>query len=40
VPVVLTLVVGTLLGVTGAWLASAARGVVARRVRVDATRNE
>ncbi|HEY3084295.1 MAG TPA: hypothetical protein VGK28_02465 [Candidatus Dormibacteraeota bacterium] len=39
VPVVLTLVVGTLLGVTGAWLASAARGVVARSARVDATRN-
>jgi hypothetical protein len=39
VPVVLTLVVGTLLGVTGAWLAGAARGVVARSVRVDATRN-
>jgi len=39
VPVVLTLVVGTLLGVTGAWLASAARGVAARSARVDPTRN-
>jgi hypothetical protein len=39
VPVVLTLVVGTLLGVTGAWLASAARAVVARGARADAIRN-
>ncbi len=39
VPVVPTLLVGTLLGLTGAWLGSAARGVVARSARVDATRN-
>jgi hypothetical protein len=39
VPVVLTLLVGTLLGLTGAWLGSAALGVVARNARVDATRN-
>ena len=39
VPVVLTLVVGTLLGLTGAWLGAAARGVVASSARVDATRN-
>ena len=31
VPVVLTLLVGTLLGVTGAWLASAARSMAPRR---------
>ncbi len=39
VPVLLTLIVGTLLGVTGAWLTSAGRGLVARNARVDATRN-
>jgi len=39
VPVALTLAVGTLLGVTGAWLGSAARQVVAANARVDATRN-
>jgi hypothetical protein len=39
VPVVLTLLVGTLLGVSGAWLGSAARQVVAANARVDATRN-
>jgi hypothetical protein len=31
VPVVLTLLVGTLLGLTGAWLASAIRSLTARR---------
>ena len=35
VPIVLTLAVGTLLGLTGAWLGSAARGIFAR---ADATR--
>jgi hypothetical protein len=39
VPVILALVVGTLLGLAGAWLGSAARGVVAPAARVDATRN-
>jgi hypothetical protein len=39
VPVVLTVLVGTLLGLTGAWLGSAGRGVVARSARVDAARN-
>ncbi|HEY6116601.1 MAG TPA: hypothetical protein VI172_11635 [Candidatus Dormibacteraeota bacterium] len=39
VPVILTLIVGTLLGLTGAWLGSAARQVVASNARVDATRN-
>ena len=39
VPVVLTLVVGTVLGLTGAWLGAGARGVVASSARVDATRN-
>jgi hypothetical protein len=39
IPVVLTLLVGTLLGVSGAWLGSAARQVVAANARVDATRN-
>jgi hypothetical protein len=39
VPVVLTLVVGTLLGLTGAWLGAAGRGLVASFARVDATRN-
>ena len=33
VPIVLTLVVGTLLGVTGAWLGSAGRGLVATSAR-------
>jgi hypothetical protein len=32
VPVVLTLLVGTLLGVTGAWLAGAARSLVPKRI--------
>ena len=35
VPIVLTLVVGTLLGLTGAWVGSASRGIFAR---ADATR--
>ena len=39
VPVVLTLVVGTLLGVTGGWVGSAARALVASNTRVDATGN-
>jgi hypothetical protein len=39
VPITLTLVVGTLLGLTGAWLGSAARSVVASNASVDATRN-
>ena len=39
IPVILTLLVGTLLGLTGAWLGSAARGIVAPNVRVDAARN-
>jgi len=39
VPLVLTLVVGTLLGLTGAWLGSGVRQVVASNARVDATRN-
>ena len=39
VPVVLTLMVGTLLGLTGGWLGSAGRAVVASNARVDATRN-
>lgn len=39
VPVVLTLAVGTLLGVTGGWLGSAGRAVVASNMRVDATGN-
>ena len=39
VPVALTLLVGTLLGLTGAWLGGAAILVVARRARVDAARN-
>lgn len=39
VPVVLTLVVGSLLGLTGAWLGSAARQVIAPATRVDATPN-
>jgi hypothetical protein len=37
VPVLLTLIVGTLLGLSGAWLASAARGLVAPRGRIDVT---
>lgn len=40
VPVVLTLVVGTLLGLVGGWLAGAVRAVVAPNARVDALRNE
>jgi hypothetical protein len=40
IPVVLTLVVGLLLGLTGAWLASAARSVVAPRALVDARNRE
>jgi hypothetical protein len=39
IPVVLSLIVGTLLGLTGAWLGSAARQLVASNARVDATRN-
>lgn len=39
VPVALSLIVGALLGLTGAWLGSAARQVVASNARVDATRN-
>lgn len=35
VPVVLTLLVGALLGLTGAWLGSTFWGLVAPRVRVD-----
>ena len=38
-PVALTLIVGALLGLTGAWLGSAVRQVVASNARVDATRN-
>jgi len=37
IPLILTLLVGALLGLTGAWLGSAARGAVAPNVRVDAT---
>jgi len=37
VPVVLTLLVGTLLGLTGAWLGSAAASVLAPRASVDGT---
>lgn len=40
VPVVLTLIVGTLLGLVGGWLGSAGRAVVAPNLRVDALRNE
>ena len=39
VPVVLTLMVGTLLGLAGGWLGSAGRAAVASNARVDATRN-
>jgi hypothetical protein len=39
VPVVLTLMVGSLLGLAGGWLGSAGRAVVASNARVDATRN-
>jgi len=39
IPVILTVLVGTLLGLTGAWLGSATRGVVAPNARVDAARN-
>lgn len=38
VAIILTLVVGTLLGLTGAWLGSAGRGLA--RPSVDALRNE
>ena len=38
-PIVLTVLVGGLLGASGAWLGSAARGLVASRARVDASRN-
>ncbi len=38
-PTVLTLLVGTLLGLAGAWLGSAARSLVASNARVDAARN-
>jgi hypothetical protein len=37
VPVILTLLVGTLLGLTGAWLGSAVAAVVAPRASVDDT---
>jgi len=41
VSIAFTLLVGALLGLTGAWLASAGRGlVVAASARVDAPRNE
>jgi hypothetical protein len=40
VPVVLTLVVGGLLGLTGAWLGCTFAAVVAPRARVDVGRNE
>jgi hypothetical protein len=36
VPVILTLVVGLLLGLTGAWLAAAARGMFLRPLRWEA----
>lgn len=39
VPLALTLLVGTLLGGTGAWLGNAVRSVVAPNARVDAPRN-
>jgi hypothetical protein len=39
-PIVLTLVVGSLLGLTGAWLGGAVAAVVAPRAGVDAARNE
>jgi hypothetical protein len=39
IPIVLTLVVGTLLGLAGAWLGAAGRGLVASFARVDAIRN-
>jgi hypothetical protein len=38
-PVVLTVLVGTLLGLTGAWTGQAARQLVVPAARVDATRN-
>ena len=40
VPVILTLLVGTLLGLTGAWLANAVRAVVTANARVDGSRAE
>ena len=39
IPIVLTLLVGTLLGLTGAWVGSAGRSAVASSARVDVTRN-
>ena len=39
VPVILTLLVGGLLGLTGGWLGNAGRAVVAPNARVDVTRN-
>ena len=39
IPVLLTLLVGTLLGLTGAWLGGAVRQAVASNARVDAARN-
>ena len=38
-PTILTLLVGALLGLAGAWLGSAVRFVVAPNARVDAARN-
>jgi hypothetical protein len=38
-PVILTLVVGTVVGLTGGWLGSAGRAVAAPNARVDAARN-
>ena len=40
VPVILALIVGALLGLTGGWLGSAVRAVVAPNARVDGLRNE
>jgi hypothetical protein len=39
VPLVLTLLVGSLLGLTGAWVGSAGRSLVAPNARVDAGRD-
>lgn len=39
VPLALTLVAGSILGLTGAWLGNAVRSVVAPSARVDASRN-
>ena len=38
-PLILTLLVATLLGLAGAWIGSAARGLVALSARVDANGN-